>query len=113
MPKDRFQDRVIFFNNAEVYAEVFEERGVSGIQQFAMPNMSTVPPPIRGILNPTTIMWKRGDSFQKLAANFYGDSRYWWVIAWYNYTPTEAHVRYGSSIDVPFPLDRVLAHLRG
>ena len=56
-------------------------------------------------------IWKEGDRFFKLAHQYYGDSTMWWVIAWFNRTPTEAHVSLGDTIYIPRPLDLVLDYL--
>tara|TARA_R110000824_G_scaffold138078_2_gene302746 strand:- start:60 stop:287 length:228 start_codon:yes stop_codon:yes gene_type:complete len=52
--------------------------------------------------------WKVGDRFYKLAQEHYGDSTLWWVIAWFNQTPTESHLEIGDGIQIPMPLDKVL-----
>jgi nucleoid-associated protein YgaU len=54
-------------------------------------------------------IWSSGDRFYKLAHSAYGDSKYWWVIAWYNKTPTEAHVQIGDILYIPLPLERILS----
>jgi nucleoid-associated protein YgaU len=56
--------------------------------------------------------WKIGDRYFKLAHKYYGDSKLWWVIAWYNRAPTESHLEIGDRISIPLPLDRILAFLR-
>ena len=55
--------------------------------------------------------WSLGDRFYKLAYKYYGDSTLWWVIAWYNQTPTEAQVEIGDTLQIPLPLDKILRML--
>ena len=62
-------------------------------------------------LNTLGHVWGMGDRFYKLAFEHYGDSEKWWVIAWFNQTPTEFHVARGDIILIPFPLERVLKYL--
>ena len=38
-------------------------------------------------------IWKSGDKFYKLSNQYYGDTNMWWVIAWFNNTPTEFDVK--------------------
>ena len=45
--------------------------------------------------------WTRGDSFYRLSHTHYGDTKYWWVIALFNNTPTEHHVEIGDQILIP------------
>jgi len=51
--------------------------------------------------------WTLGDRFFKLAHEYYGDPEMWWVIAWFNQTPTESHVDPGDLIYIPSPLDQI------
>ena len=55
-----------------------------------------------------THFWSLGDRYYKLAHFYYGDSRYWWVIAWFNKKPTEQHIKLGDVVKVPLPLETVL-----
>ena len=50
-----------------------------------------------------------GDRYYKLAASFYGDARYWWIIAWFNKKPTESHIKVGDIIRIPTSLGDILA----
>jgi len=54
-------------------------------------------------------VWATGDRYHKLSAIYYKNPKYWWLIAWYNQTPTEAHVKVGELIYIPMPLERALA----
>lgn len=56
-------------------------------------------------------VWKAGDRFYKLAHEHYGDSKLWWVIAWFNQKPTESHVDLGDTLQIPFPIDSILSKL--
>ena len=53
-------------------------------------------------------IWKFGDRYYKLAHQHYGDSRYWWIIAWFNKKPTDQHVKVGDLVKIPLPLNDVL-----
>jgi len=37
----------------------------------------------------------------------------WWVIAWYNQKPTEAHFNVGDVVYIPTPLANVLQYFKG
>lgn len=65
----------------------------------------------RSSLQTTAHVWKYGDRFYKLADTYYNDARFWWVIAWYNSTPTEASLAIGSVIYIPLNLSNTLAIL--
>ena len=56
-------------------------------------------------------LWTVGDKYYKLAYEHYGDSRYWWVIAWFNRMPTEGQVKLGDIVVIPLPLSKILDYL--
>ena len=60
----------------------------------------------------TLHIYKTGDRLSKIAHKHYGDSRYWWVLAWFNSKPTDFHCKIGDIIEVPKPLDEVLIQYR-
>jgi len=108
----RYDDKVPFRNRSEKYEKTFEDRGVKFIKHYSTPEMSH--PTVEDIesLDEEYHTWKLGDRFYKLAAKHYGNETYWWVIAWYNKTPTESHVDPGQILAIPFPLDGALNILR-
>ena len=55
-----------------------------------------------------THIWAPSDRFFKLADRYYGNSVYWWVIAYFNQTPLEADVKVGQKLLIPVPLERIL-----
>ena len=59
-------------------------------------------------ISTTRHIWKYGDRYYNLAQKYYGDSRYWWVIAWWNSYPTEALINNGEMIFIPLNLEQTL-----
>ena len=57
----------------------------------------------------TYVYTTRGDRYDTLAQTYYGDSEYWWIIAWFNKKPTEQHIELGETILVPLFLDELLS----
>ena len=104
---NRFRHRLKIINSAEQYEEAFEERNVKFIKQYSTPIMSRITPKQRASLSKIKHIWKYGDKFYKLAAKHYNDPKLWWVIAWYNTTPTEAHLKPGDTVRIPFPIERI------
>ena len=108
----RFNRRRIFVNRADLYEEMAEERDIKFFRQMETPEFRY---PTSEELKGLTIekhIWKSGDKFYKLAHEYYGDSRLWWVIAWYNKSPTESHVTVGSVLSIPNPVQKLLKYLR-
>jgi len=98
-------------NDIEFYDFLKKKRNVSRIKHYSTPVMSHPDSYDRASLITTGYIWKYGDRFYKLAHNYYDDSRFWWVIAWYNGYPTEADILPGDYIDIPLNISDALAAL--
>jgi len=46
-------------------------------------------------------IWKHGDTLYKYSKKYYGNEKYWWVIAWFNRRTTESHFKVGDVISIP------------
>lgn len=53
-------------------------------------------------------IWVQGDTFEKLSSLYYGNPRFWFLLAYFNNKPTEFHVENGGVIYIPMPLQKVL-----
>jgi nucleoid-associated protein YgaU len=107
----RYSMRQIINNNFETYEEILEKRGLRKVNHFKTPKLRHLSPSQIRRLNRLTHVWTVGDRFYKLAHKHYGNSKYWWVIAWYNKRPTESHVQLGDLVFIPQPLEDVLRYL--
>ena len=107
----RYSMRQIINNNFETYEEILEKRGLNKINHFKTPKLRHLSSAQIRRLNRLTHVWTVGDRFYKLAHKHYGNSKYWWVIAWYNKRPTESHVQLGDLVFIPQPLEDVLRYL--
>ena len=109
MSSMRYDNRGIVINEEPMYSKVLENRGFKSIEQYTTAVIKYPHPRQIAKLNTISVVWKTGDRFWKLASKYYMDPDVWWVIAWFNQTPTEAHLRFGMTIFVPLPLVEVLA----
>ena len=108
----RYDDRPVGINRTEQYQEVLDEKNLNHIKQYFSPKLRH---PTAGEVSQLELIqheWKIGDRYFKLANQYYGDSKLWWIIAWFNQRPTESHVTIGETIEIPLPLDRILKLLR-
>ena len=55
-----------------------------------------------------THQWSIGDSYAKLAYQYYGEPKYWYIIARFNDRPTEAEIVVGEIIFIPSSLSLAL-----
>jgi len=108
----RFDNRTITRNRNELYKKFLEDRSVNYFRHYRTPVLSY--PTTEQVHQLTRVghVWVVGDKYYKLAHRYYGESRYWWVIAWFNKTPTEAHLSLGDTIYIPLPLHTILSFFR-
>jgi len=97
------QDEVL--NSERMYKEHFRKRGVPYIRHYSTPELRH--PTVEEVADMATLthVWKQGDRYFKLAHYHYGDPKLWWVIAWLNQAPTEAHLEFGDEILIPLELE--------
>jgi len=105
---NRFDDRKVFKNSNELYERVFDERDVKFIRHYGSPKTKYPSPAQMREVQRVQHIWRVGDRYYKLAAQYYGSSTYWWVIAQFNKRPTEANVTVGDLIYIPLPLETIL-----
>jgi hypothetical protein len=111
MPRYKFTP--IINNNIEFYEFLRKNRQVkTNIVHYGTPVMHNPSAAERATIKTAQHMWTFGDRFYKLAAQYYGQPEYWWVIAWYNGYPTEVTVRKGHMLAIPLDLEEALVILR-
>tara|TARA_R110002110_G_scaffold85051_2_gene220857 strand:- start:2067 stop:2411 length:345 start_codon:yes stop_codon:yes gene_type:complete len=96
-------------NKDELYEEFLDERGVSKITHYRTPRWPKLTAKVRARFNTVRYIWKPGDRYWQLASIYYGDPKLWWAIAWYNEKPTEGHLKAGSVVLIPQPIEKLLS----
>jgi len=107
----RYTDEPIIVNSSEYYAPLRKSRGLKAIVQYATPVLYNPTVADRARTETTKHVWKYGDRLYKLAYQYYGDQRFWWVIAHYNGYPTEAHIETGATLWIPLSIEKTLSML--
>ncbi len=89
--------------------QIIESRGRKSIDHYVTANL--VYPTVEEIksLNIINHTWKLGDKYWKLSSIYYGNPKYWWVIAWFNKKPIEASISVGEIVQIPQPLGELLS----
>ena len=107
----RYDTRIPRANFSPQYRQIFKERAINFVNQYGTAVLKyPSPSEINELVNYSHV-WKLGDRFYKLADQYYKDPTLWWVIAWYNRTPTESHVSIGDVVIIPLPLEKTLQFL--
>jgi hypothetical protein len=104
----RYKNTKRFRNNLEYYEYLTKNRDIKIANHYATPILKNPTVSERSRIIADRHIWVLGDRYYKLADKYYGDSTYWWVIAWYNSAPTEIDLEYGDILDIPVNLTTVL-----
>ena len=113
MTISRYGARELTTNDDKGYQEdILERRGIKKMVHFTTPTLRYPTSDEVASLDIRAFTWKRGSSLSKIAAIEYGDATLWWVLAWYNKKPTDAHCNLGDIVFVPKPLDRIITQFR-
>ena len=106
MPRYRKTKR--FSNSGEYYEYLRRKRNIKRVIHYETPVLKNPSIAERAAIVSNTHVWKYGDRYYKLAHQYYGNPSYWWVIAWYNGAPTEAHLATGDLIEIPVDIESVM-----
>ena len=107
----RYNSRTQATNTSEMYEKIFDDRGVKYILQYKSPVLRYPTDEELKKIKTFDYAWKQGDKFWRLASQYYGDPKMWWVIAQFNQKPTESHLKIGEVIKIPTELAMVLGVL--
>jgi len=97
MPK--YSDRNTAILNNQLYFDVLESKGVKSLRITRTTDFSELAGKEFGILEER--VWRYQDSLYKLAFEYYGEYKNWWVIAMLNNKPTDAHYSVGDIVYIP------------
>ena len=104
----RYKNQRVFINDTEPYKRYLVKRGLEHVKQYTTPKMFYPTSLQSRDFSTINYIWSTGDRYFKLADEYYGDPKMWWVIAFYNQKPTESHVKLGDIIYIPTPLESIL-----
>ena len=107
----RYKTTTILNNNSEFYKFLRQKRGIKRLRHYSTPIIYNPTAADRTMIPTATHIWKYGDRYYNLSAQYYGTTKYWWVIAWWNGRPTEADVDNGTLLEIPTNLQEALTIL--
>lgn len=102
---DRNEKRDILLNNHELYRRKLKERGIKAFRHFSKMRMSKITAADMSRLTVIDHIFSTGDSLSKLSFKYYGDTRYWWIIATFNNKPIDNLIKTGDIVHIPLPLE--------
>ena len=104
----RYNNRKIFKNEDPSYLDNFMDKELKFVNQYDTAIMPSLSVETNASIERITHIWTHGDKLWKLSQQYYGDPKYWWLIAWFNRKPTENHFSFGEVITIPIPFERAL-----
>ena len=104
----RYNSETPLVNDSDYYDFLKKKRGVKTITHFGTPVLYHPGVGRRTSIATDPLIWSYGDHFYKFAHQYYGNPRFWWVIAWYNGYPTEANIKLGAYIEIPVNIEDAL-----
>ena len=109
----RYDKRSVFTNRTYNYlfSDIFRKRDLRALTQFGTAQLKYPTASQIKELDVRSVVWTVGQKYFKLADEFYGDPAFWWIIAWYNQKPLEAHIQAGDVVEIPLPLELILDFL--
>ena len=105
---DGLKTKTTSTQNSETMKEILENRGLTQVTHYNTKTLKPLTSKQISTLTVDTHYWSSEDRYWKLSAKYYGDPKYWWIIAWFNNKPTEALLNIGDEVSIPTPLSKVL-----
>lgn len=107
----RNEKREIFSNDHKLYSNYLKDKNLNLVRHYGKMTLNTLTEEELADLTILDHIWKTGDKFYKLAAKYYGDTRYWWVIAFFNKKPMDNFCTPGEIINIPTPIEEVVYYI--
>jgi hypothetical protein len=107
----RYISKRIFKKVKQDSHDILRERGLNNADIIETIFFKPLDAAAKAGLTVRPIIWQRKTRLFKLAHEFYGDSRLWWAIAWFNQKPTDAHYKIGDTVYIPSPIETVLRRI--
>ena len=109
----RYSYRRTFINDSQAYKdEFFTNRDVEQLMQYTTARFRYPSVEQMQTFKSIPLIWQTNTKLFNLANEYYGYPNLWWVMAWYNKKPTEAHFNVGDTFYVPLPLELVLDYFK-
>lgn len=109
MSFSRYNTRGLFINDTDSYKETFfDKRDIQQLIQYETARFYYPTFEERTEMAFATLVWSSTSKLYNLANEFYGDPTLWWLIAWINRKPTEAHFKVGEVFYVGTDITQLL-----
>jgi hypothetical protein len=109
MAYSRYRIRGMFMNEDMGYQKsILDSRDLKNIMQYETARFNYPTEEELETIPSSELVWGTTSKLYNLAHDFYGAPEMWWVIAWFNQKPTEAHFNVGDVIYIPTDMNQAL-----
>ena len=112
MPINRYAFVQPKTNTDESYNDFFKSKKVKSIEHLTTKRYDDIEK-ISTMLQVTTHVCKANDKLTTIANNYYGNPRYWYLVALSNKLPNDFFLEDGKEINIYFPLEKVITFFNG
>ena len=105
----RYVNTRVVINNVSLYDKIKKERGLARLKHYKRHIFYDLKEEDLKDMVINYKVWSLGDRMHKFAHEAYGDSELWWVLAWFNQKPTDAHYKIGDKIAIPHPIEDLVS----
>ena len=111
MAFSRYHNTPIFLNDDKQHKNVFfRNRDINETFQYDLSVLFYPSPDAISNFTNVSRIWGATDTLYNLSNEYYGDPKYWWVIAFYNKKASEAEFEVGDLYFIPLPLEDILGY---
>ncbi len=108
---DRNENREILLNDHKLYNKLLKDRGLKSFRHLSRMRLNSMSPSDMKNITVVDYIYKTGDSLSKISFQYYGDTRFWWVLGWFNNKPIDNLFNVGDVVHVPFPIEEVMYYV--
>lgn len=105
-----YPDQEIMLLDFDHYFEILERRGLKFIKIRRTKTFKSAVGMELSIKEEH--VWSHGDNLRKLSQKYYYSPEFWWVLAFINKKPTDAHFNIGDIVLVPSEPQMIVGALR-
>lgn|SRR5574343_459669 len=108
MSYSRYNTSKEFILSNPAYQEYIQNKSLNFIRGVDFQNFKY--PSVQQIQQLTVLphIWSTSDKFSKLAQKYYKDSKFWWIIPFYNMKYLESDFEPGDVVYIPLPLEKFI-----
>lgn len=105
-----YPDQEVMILDFDHYFEILEKRGMKTIRLRRTKTFESARGLELGVKDEH--IWSHGDNLRKLSRSYYSSPDFWWVLAFVNKKPTDAHFNIGDTLLIPSSPQLIVGALR-